>query len=341
MITACILVVIAAANIIVFSFTDLLRKNEEKEKNTIEVDVQFGNKIAVVQIGETVFYQNHRDDSHLWRMDLASGKGELLTEDKIKELVTDGERLFYRNSTDGKIYSILPDGSDRKCLSEVSGTNITLFDGALYFSGGDGIYKMNPDGSDQVQIVALSENSEDVQYYREMGLDVYRYDINITEEGEIYFSAGAGKGIYRVTEFKDRTGIESIYTEEAYTFQIVEDKLYFDIKSYADSAAPQTKLYTLSPEGGDPVVIETIILGTGAFYISDKVIYFDGCLTENPEEYGIYAMRPEDGTIQKISDLRASDIYVTGDRVYLYLPDKSGAYLKSLSLDGGEEINIF
>ena len=200
---------------------------------------------------------------------------------------------------------------------------------------------MNTDGSAQEEIVSLSEDEEDVVYYASLGLNPYRYDINMTDSGKIYFSAGAGKGIYTVTDFSEKVGIEAIYTEEAYTFQIAGDKIYLDIKTYSDEKVPETGLYTLALQGGDPEQIEKIRLGTGAFFVKEDTVYFDGCPTENPEAYGIYALHLKTGALQKLSDLRASDIYVSEDRLYLYLPDKNGAYLKVTALDGSGETSIF
>ena len=328
-VTAVIAAVIIVANLTVLLVTNILKNGE----STGDMSIQFGNRMAIACIGEETFYQNTREDNELWVYNAAEHKSRMLLSDPIKELISDGNRLYYRNLSDGYIYTVRPDGSDKKKLTETPGTCLTLREGRIYFSTASGISSIRTDGSDEQVYLSIDMHSEDMSYFSGMGLDAYRYLMRFSPDGILHFSAGAGKGIYYVESFGEKTGLELVYSDEAYTFEITGDSLYFDVKTYDEKNKASIQLYKLDRESRIFSPIEGFLLGTGAFCIENGTVYFDGCVNG---EYGIFACSPEEkASPVKLSDLRASDLYLDGNRLYAYYPGSNqapGAYLDMLEL---------
>ena len=328
-VTAVIAAVIIVANLTVLLVTNILKNGE----STGDMSIQFGNRMAIACIGEETFYQNTREDNELWVYNAAEHKSRMLLSDPIKELISDGNRLYYRNLSDGYIYTVRPDGSDKKKLTETPGTCLTLREGRIYFSTASGISSIRTDGSDEQVYLSIDMHSEDMSYFSGMGLDAYRYLMRFSPDGILHFSAGAGKGIYYVESFGEKTGLELVYSDEAYTFEITGDSICFDVKTYDEKNKASIQLYKLDRESRIFSPIEGFLLGTGAFCIENGTVYFDGCVNG---EYGIFACSLEEkASPVKLSDLRASDLYLDGNRLYAYYPGSNqapGAYLNMLEL---------
>lgn len=328
-VTAAIGAIIIVANLIVLLVTNIMKNPE----NSDDVSIQFGNRMAIACIGDETFYQNIRENNELWVYSKAEHKSHMLLSDPVKELISDGSRLYYRNLSDGYLYTVRPDGSDKKKLTETPGTCLTLQEGRIYYSTASGISSINTDGSDEQIYISIDMQSDDMSYFSSMGLDVYRYMMKFSPEGILHFSAGAGKGIYYVESFGGKAGLELVYSDEAYTFEITGDSVYFDVKAYDEKKNAFIQLYRLDRESRLFSPVEGFLLGTGAFCIKDGTVYFDGCVNE---DYGIFACALDPGASPvKLSNLRASDLYLDGDRLYVYYPGSNetpGAYFNILEL---------
>lgn len=334
---AVIAAVIIVANLTVVLVTNILKNDE----STDEISLQFGNRIAIARIGQKTFYQNTQKNNELWIYDEADGKSRALLSDPIKELISDGSRLYYRNLADGYIYTVNLDGSGKNKLTETPGTCLTLYNGRIYFSTASGISSINTDGSDEQIYIAIDMQSDDMSYFSGMGLELYRYMIKFSPEGILHFSAGAGKGIYYIENFGGQTGLELVYSDEAYTFEITENSIYFDLKTYDEKKNALIKLYELDRESRLFTPLDGFLLGTGAFCIEDGLVYFDGSVND---EYGIYVYSLTEKTAPvKLSSLRASDLFMTENKLYVYYPGSNqtpGAYLNILELsESGTSVN--
>ena len=114
----------------------------------------------MVRIEEQLFYQNPLKDNTLWVYDEQTGKSQELIAEPVKELISDGNRLYYRNLADGYIYTAVPDGSDKKKLTETPGTCLTLYEDRIYYSTGSGISSINLDGTDEQVYMAIDMQSD-------------------------------------------------------------------------------------------------------------------------------------------------------------------------------------
>ena len=330
-ITAIAVAVIITANLAVLLITDIIKNDSESG-----IVIQTGNRIAIAELGGSVFYQNIQKDNELWVYDEAKGIAQRLATDPIKEVITDGSRLYYRNLSDGYIYSVAADGTDKQRLTETPGTCLTLHEGKLYFSTASGISVIDPDGRNEEVYLTLDSQSEDVTYFTGQGLELYRYMMKFSPDGLLHFSAGAGKGLYFVQAFGDRLGLELVYSDEAYSFEVTDDFIYLDVKSYDETDdTASIKLYRLDRKTLLFAPMDGFLLGTGAFCVSGQTVYFDGIVDG---EYGIYAcsLDTELASPVKLSALRASDLYIQGNTLYVYYPGTEsdpGAYLHQWKLE--------
>lgn len=280
------------------------------KKDVPIITVQFGNKIAIVEIGDTAYYQNYKDSSKLYSYDFTSKNKKLLCDDKIKELVTDGQYLFYRNENDGRLYRINTDGSDKKQISQNPGTSMALDGENVYYSEKDGIYRMKKDGSSR-ELVLIPESE-----------DMYRYNMEVYE-GKLYFSSGVGGGIFYVNLSEPGSRAKAIYTAEAYDFQIYEGYLYFNIKT------SESNLYRLNLKDEKLQKIPNTVLRTQAFYLFKGKIFFDGFSSDSNSlatapVSSIYSINIDGSGLEKCFVDAASDMLVTEKRIYCYYPTSNG-----------------
>lgn len=336
--------VIVIAAIVLLNIAVLLVYNIFKKDNEDGLDpgVQYGNRMAIAQIGDNVYFQNIDKDNKLYVYDLKKGTSEVFADVPVKEVITDGEKIFYRNYLDGKTYSVAPDSPEPKLLTETNVSCLTYHDGRIYFSDKYGISSVKTDGTDEKLYVDISEESADYVYYESQNVFLFRYIMKFDEKNTLYFSAGAGKGIYFVADFGDSLGVESVYLGEAYTFDFYNNEIYFDCKN-TDYNGNSTISLCRIDENGQAVALKGFYLGTGAYFFDGDTLFFDGIVGE---ETGIYKLDMTDANAkpEKVSGLRASEIYVTGNNLFAYYPgdtDSPKSYFKIIDLTQNKEVAVF
>ncbi len=304
----------AAAALLVWVLVLVLHQGDIGREET---GVQFQTKLAMVEVGDVLYYQNPADQNKLYAFDFSAQapSSRKLCDDPIKELLSDGAMLYYRNNKDGKMYRIALDGSGRMRLSDRSGAAMALYDQWLYFSGTNGIYRMKKDGTDVEEVL----NTED-------DATLYRYQIAV-ENGVVYFSSGIGKGIHYVKEYE---GIPLAYNvskgfyDEVYAFQIENGYLYFDFLLNNHLA-----LYRIDLSSGEREQLDTLPPISGANYTIGNHTYYYGC--EETEEgvrsnYGIYVYDAQAGTNQLIrlegsANYAGTELLIGKQYIYCYFSD--------------------
>lgn len=336
--------VIAVAAIILLNIGALLMYNvlKKDKEDALDPGVQYGNRMAICQIGDKIYFQNIKKDNKLFVYDLKTGSSSVFVDVPVKEVVTDGTQIFYRNYTDGKTYSITPDSGEPKILTDTDASCLTYHDGKIYFSDKHGISSVNTDGTDEKLYADISEESADYVYYESQNVLLFRYLMKFDKNGVLYFSAGAGKGIYFIADFGDTLGVESVYLGEAYTFDFYKNEIYFDCKTTDFNGNSTISLCKLD-ENGQTVAVKGFELGTGAYFFDGDILYFDGAVGK---ETGIFRVNMADSSAvpEKVSDLRASEIYVTGSNLFAYYPgdtESPKSYFKSVDLAQKKEVSVF
>ncbi len=344
--TRLIVGLVAVAIILVSGISLTVHRNLIKKgpsEDEVVIDVQYGNKLSMVEINDKLYFQNNKNENHLWCYDLKTNKSKEIVDSEIKELITDGDKLFYRNLDNGKIYSVDFDGSNNKRLTETSGTSIVYNNGLIYFSCADGIKSIKPDGTEEQLIVNLAENSEDYKYFTNQDLTPYRYKMVFSPEDQLYFSAGAGKGLFYITESDNKSIVETISNLEIYTFAFHDNIIYYDYKILDENLMGTIYLHAIDLETKMSYDVNNIVMGTGAFCIKDSTLYYDGIHKNVP---GIYTLdlKEKNPEPQLLINKRASDMYINNNKLYIYFPgtkEAPGKYLEAVSLkDTSETVSI-
>ena len=244
------------------------------------VNVQYGNSIDMLFAGGKLYYRGV--DGGIFAYDPADGSLNKIYDGAVKELVTDGTRLYFRSDR-SKLFSVNTDGSGLKQLCSRSGTTLCFAEGRLYFSASDGIYSMPPEGvADDGDLTAV--------YLEEVEDAPSRNRIVVNAEGRVFFSGGADKGIYEVTAFGEGTALTLLYFDEVYYMTLWDGKLLFDglgtggIEMYvmdvdAKKAAVVGYKYDVDGDGKliyDPVSGEAALSYSAAYCPDGDRLWYEG-----------------------------------------------------------------
>ena len=329
-ILAIILVVTFVCSAVMTAVVLLTKKfGSDVDKNEVSDDIilQFNNSIAVAEMNGSIYFG--KDDS-LWKYDTTVGKSEKISDDNPKEILSDGQYIYYRNHKDGYMYRVDGNGDNKVSLCDKPGASMALYEDKLYFSTGDGIYSIPSSGGKIADAQLLLDLSTDN--------NLYCVDMDVDSQGNTFFAGGIGKGIHHITEFNGEPSLEGVFADEVYVLKIDGDKLYFDCKEatgkiflyrfditkYLAAEATQRVL----PEVVYDLSDEKVLLATGAFDVKNGKIYVAG---EEKDVSVIYLIDeagnkkklteiPE-GEIKARNNLVISDIYVFGEKVYYFCSD--------------------
>ncbi len=287
--------------------------NMLNKKSNMSLDPRF----YIVEINNTLYYQNFTDGCKLYSMDLNGDNKKKLCDDYVVKLKTDGERIYYENLNNLKNYSIKLDGLDRKELANFSGHMLDIFNDWIYFLGTGkdnytGIYSIKKDGTGLKKLSNI--NAHTLQVYGNM----------------IYFSEISDNGaLYKMN--LDGTNIEKISNESADNFKVSNNFVFF--QRFDDKHIPY--LYRLSMDRQEIQKILDYQLTTGAFDISGNNIFFISSENSCPS---LYKMDINGNNIKKIAaNFDATTIKVLGDWIYCYQP---WGVLYKVDIDGKTKVEI-
>lgn len=334
----CILVVASGTAIIYRLF-------QESESTSKPERAQTGASIEMVEIDGILFYRDANTGIYAYDPHAPEAQTKLIYDSPVRDLVTDGNLLFFRNYKDGKIYSLRTDGTVLHQLSERSGTSLSYYNGYIYFNASDGIYKISVATDSDTATAPQPE----VVYVEEVADAPTRFHIGFSDDGTLVFSAGADNGIYRVEDGV----LYALYLDEAYYFQIEGNLLFFDAIGLKDLRylyaidLNQNNDTETDTETDEPT-FPTIQLYSAAYYVVGNTIFYEG-YDEEGKVNGLYAMDLIDGTrilIDEITDnqLHITDMYASDSKLYCYYSDGAADGARTLvarelgSLDKTETI---
>ncbi|MBP3391935.1 MAG: DUF5050 domain-containing protein [Clostridia bacterium] len=284
--------------------------------------------IELVQLGDTLYYRDASKGIFAYK----NGEITTLYDEPVRDLIAGGQYLFFRNYKNGQIYRLTPETKECVQVTTRAGTTLAYYDGYVYYSNTEGIYRFSAQ-EDVPEFEAV--------YTPEVEDAPIRYQMAFTDQGDLIFSAGADKGIYRV----DDGNLYTLYGDEAYYFQIEGNLLFLDTIGLSN----KRQLQALSLTGKEEdAFFPTISLYSSAYYVVGNTVYYEGTGKDNTQN-GLYQMDLTDGSttlIQTIDedDLHITHIYATEDTLYCYYSDgrsdgESKLTLRSMAkLDKEEQI---
>ena len=299
------------------------------DKNEVHEDIlfQFNNSIAVAELNDAIYYCGN---DAMYKYDMVSRKTTKISNDFPKEILSDGTYIYYRNHKDGYMYRIDPDGQNKVSLCDAPGVAMSIYDGKIYFSTGEGIYKIPCNGAKISEAELLLDISEDA--------NLYCVDMVVHNSDKVFFASGIGKGVHCITDFKGTPSLDGIFADEVYTLKVDGDKLYFDCKEasgkillycfdindYIKNQDAQRILPTVVTDSSG----KNIELVTGAFDVKENKIYFVGeendvsaiyMMDENKNVSKITEISDKEGNIRK--RLVISDLHILDEGIYYFCSD--------------------
>ncbi len=289
----------------------------EFDKNT---PPQFGTKLVMAEVNDVLYFQDYSQGKVLSKAEIKDGKAVVtkLSDAEPKEIITDGSYIYYRDNNDGKIYKMSVSDDSVTKLMQQSGTCIEYYDGYIYFSSSKvGILRISVSGDEST--------IEDV-FLKEPGNQPHVEDIEISDSGDVYFSSGSNKGLYKLKELEEYNSPffnDEIYSGEVYSFEVHDDKIFFDI-----SADGMVSFHSLSlSEKNDDDIFSDVYLASAAICVKDGYIYYEGYSKiddkGNKFDRGVYRVSVDGENSEMLipaidESMFVSDMYISESRVYCY-----------------------
>lgn len=339
-------IVLAATAVLVWWFVshgNTLIEDPEANKFTV-TDPQYNTRVSLLEKNGMLYFGNLAQGGALYGIDMRNEGAEAvrLADGNAKDIISDDNAVYYRNSENGRICK-LPFGGE-SITFEKRGSLLRFYDGRLYFSSASGISSMTCTGDD-INEIFNDENSS----------SMIREDIEIAEDGTIYFSCGATEGVYRLTRTDAGYICDKIAEANVYDLTLKGSFLFFDTVSGGGTGT--ICRLNIGETGGPEGVSMNAILLSAAFYVKDNYIYYYGCRSVgedgSPTDKGVYRIAAdgvsEDGKyggvpqlVLSLSDSKydVSDLYVSDGFLYCYFcsGERKDAYMKleayKLSADG-------
>jgi hypothetical protein len=202
----------------------------------------------------------------------------------------------------------------------INGAVLEIVNDKIYYSSVSGISVMGLDGSDPSVILDVDG---DVSFTRE--------DIEVAEDGTVYFSSGHNQGFYRLVPQEDGSYVKEdlLPTLNIYDFQLSGDVAYYDMQSLGANTGI---VYAVRvTEKGYVENLKTAAeLLSSAFVVKDGYVYYYGCESDGEKvSKGIYrvaattseeegAVTPELIVSLENKEFDISYMYASEDRLYCY-----------------------
>lgn len=313
------------------------------------VEPQDGTSIAMAELDGVLYFQNYADGEKLYKADFSSGSAVLskISDEIPKNIaVSDSVGKYVIYTTLKGVYRYSHADGSTELLYKNVGAICVNGDTLYFYVSGEGILSL--------EISKGAESCKTVCIYS----DYRPHDIEIDENGKIYFSEGPmGIGVYTVLEGLNENNNEiEIWTNSVsfsgeqkfaagnniYDMCFDEGCLYFDLVYEGTNG-----LYKVDTANENNTTrYSNVYLSSAAFDVHNGYIYYAG-YAENPEvnenaQRGLFRISASGGTPEMLiaqtdDSLYISDIIVSDGKIYSYscTPDKDGAKkLTAYIIDG-------
>lgn len=245
------------------------------------------------------------------------------------------------------IFRMRPDGSNIEKLNDEDSRYLNIVDGWIYYQGEDAmVYRMRTDGTERMKL-----NRQNSWYIHVVGGWIY-YEVqegpseifNLRLDGSIRESLGitnaiaAGDWIY----YHQDQHIYRMRSDRSSTEVLTAVEGYYEVMSVADgwiyyldtNSRGEGNLCRMRTDGTDSAIISEAL---GYFVVAGDWLYY----VQHDEDPGIYRLRTDGSSREKLSDDDGVWINVVDDWVY-YLVGDHYLYLEiyRMRLDGSDREKI-
>lgn len=300
-------------------------KDRNKDDDFDSNNIQYDNTTAMVELNDTLYYTGKNGKDLCAFCPAKDTSGVVIVKDAHpKEIETDGTSLYYRSQKDGNMYKVDPSTGNTEKISYLPGVSLDIHDHYLYFGSEGGIYRIDLNGDLQnTEPELLLDTSADAS--------LFCVDLDVSEDGTVFFCSGAGKGIHQIYDFEGTPLNKGLFSDEAYSIQYESGYVYFDfpIKNQINLYKINLKTLRIFTVGRTYSTYDTddaplgaegdaVILSSGAFQVIDTVTYYAA-------EDGIYKVPFEGGkgiqVVKKTLKTTITDFYISDNYVYCFYSD--------------------
>ena len=167
----------------------------------------------MVELNDTLYYTGKNGKDLCAFCPSKDTSGVVIVKDAHpKEIETDGTSLYYRSQKDGNMYKVDPSTGNTEKISYLPGVSLDIHDHYLYFGSEGGIYRIDLNGDLQnTEPELLLDTSADAS--------LFCVDLDVSEDGTVFFCSGAGKGIHQIYDFEGTPLNKGLFSDEAYSIQ--------------------------------------------------------------------------------------------------------------------------
>ncbi|MDE7076433.1 MAG: DUF5050 domain-containing protein, partial [Clostridia bacterium] len=258
------------------------------------------NKVSDFAIlGDTLYYNavSYGVNNDLYKVNLKlGGEPELVSKNDCEDIVTDGTNLYYVLSNAAgvrtAIHKIDASGVDSEMYSK-GATNLTYYEGYIYFVDGNKLYKMPTTGytvDEKTQVTNKNVNTF------------------VIDNGVVYFRELYGVNLKRLARVNiDGSNYTAMMTANTDPLKIVVEgnKVYY----YTDTVLGTSGIYSISKNAADDNEQPTLILarnGSQKNYYAEDFTLFNGKIYfvnyyNNLGDSHLYCVNISGGQLEKIA----------------------------------------
>ncbi|MDE6597156.1 MAG: DUF5050 domain-containing protein, partial [Clostridia bacterium] len=217
-------------------------------------------------IGDNLYFNgvSYGVNNDLYKVSLTDGGlPEKISTYDCNDIVTDGTNIFYveKNAAGARtaIHIIKPDGTDEIIYTK-GATNLTYYEGNIYFVDGNDLLKMPVTGYTQDVTATVKKGN---------------FDTFVIDNGVVYFRETYGVGQKRLACINiDGTGYAKIMTSNTDPLKIVVkgDKIYY----YTDTILGTSGIYVIDKSAREDTTPTLLLARGSSYYAEDFTVGEDG-----------------------------------------------------------------
>ncbi|MDQ2086566.1 DUF5050 domain-containing protein [Herbivorax sp. ANBcel31] len=261
------------------------------------------SSINMIEYGDKLFFENFKDNSRLYKMDLDGSNLTKLTSHSVSSFIIYEDVLYYTNGyfddkEDRKIVISELDGSIKKVFEDIDISRISfVLDEWIYYITDEGLYRINE----------IDSNIEKIN-----NLSVHTF---LSHDKKLYFSSYTEDSVGLFSSDLDGQNAKQIFSQNIPVFKVYNNKVFFSNYNYNYNLR-KINLGNLNVKN---ITYNNTNLSTSplAFDISNNKMY----LIYNDS---LFEADIDGNNLRKLAKIDATTLRVFNNNIYLYHPSRSG-----------------
>ena len=325
-ITVCMVLIIAMGCDSNINYSPEKMESEGIKESELRQEV-FSSGGFIAQKDDWLFYSNYDDGGKLYKFNLNSGEHIKVNNEKSSGISIVDDWVYY--SSGNNIYRIRPDGSERTLLSLWAGEFLVANDWIYHTSNYD-LHKFRTDGTGHKKITDVVRDGP------------VAHSIYIAE-GWLYYLEGWQQADGWHASSLNKVSIDGGEVFEAVDLKgfprnicLVDNWLYY----IEVGRSHGTTINKIKTDGSQSMVLKEI--NADEMVVVEEWIYF----TNWDDNFSIYKIRTDGSELVKLNDDKSSNIIVFGDWVYYSVVQRDDNFniiseeIYQIRTDGSERLKF-